>query len=214
VKLHLGCGQKYLEGYVNIDFPLTEHSVQTSSVADVHADLRALRYPAASLDEIRLHHVFEHFPRQIACALLGSWHSWLRPGGLLRIEVPDLLRTGLIALNPLSSRNRRQVAVRHLFGSHEAEWAAHREAYTRGQLGDLLELHGFSAPRLRRNHWRGTHNIDLAAEKRTTLTRSDCENAARTYLERFLLDESERPLLGLWLSQYAGQLERGWASDV
>ena len=61
MKLHLGCGQQYFEGYRNIDFPLTQHTVQTKSVADEHADLTSLRYPAGSIDEIRLHHVFEHF---------------------------------------------------------------------------------------------------------------------------------------------------------
>ena len=79
-KLHLGCGQRYLEGYVNIDFPAAEHTVQEQSVADRHADLLCLSYPAGSIDEIRLHHVFEHFDRHTACALMASWQSWLKVG--------------------------------------------------------------------------------------------------------------------------------------
>jgi predicted SAM-dependent methyltransferase len=65
-KLHLGCGQRHLEGYINIDFPASEHSVQDKSVADIQADITQLSYPASSIDEVRLHHVFEHFPRPVA----------------------------------------------------------------------------------------------------------------------------------------------------
>ncbi len=74
MKLHLGCGQKYLDGYINIDYPLTsEHSVQQNSVADELANLMELRYKPGTIDEIRLHHVFEHFSQSnglcITCEL-------------------------------------------------------------------------------------------------------------------------------------------------
>ena len=81
MKLHLGCGQIYLNGYVNIDYPLTEHTVQQASVADEFCDLTNMHYKAGSIEEVRLHHVFEHFPRAQAIALLASWHSWLQRGG-------------------------------------------------------------------------------------------------------------------------------------
>jgi hypothetical protein len=81
IKLHLGCSQKYLESYTNIDFPLTEHSVQTKSIADEHHDILGLSYPVGSIDEVRLHHVFEHFDRPTACALIASWGTWLKEDG-------------------------------------------------------------------------------------------------------------------------------------
>ena len=86
MKLHLGCGQRYFEGYVNIDYPQSEHTVQQKSVADQFANLMELRYRKGTIDEVRLHHVFEHFPRATACALLASWNSWLKIGGILRIS--------------------------------------------------------------------------------------------------------------------------------
>ena len=81
MKLHLGCGHYYLEGYTNVDYPPSEHSVQQSIKADLFCDLATLRYAAGSVDEIRLHHVFEHFPRPAALALLCRWRDWLVPGG-------------------------------------------------------------------------------------------------------------------------------------
>lgn len=213
MKLHLGCGQRYLEGYVNIDFPASEHTVQVKSVADRHADLLALAYPEASVEEVRLHHVFEHFARHTACALVASWQSWLEDGGRLRIEVPDLVLTGLAALNPFASFRRRCVAERHLFGSHEADWASHKEGYSAGQLRKLVWAFGFAVDRIERNSWRGTYNFELFGTKRGTMDRAACEQSARSYLREFLVDDgsSEARLLDAWMTLYSGQVERTWA---
>src|SRR5512139_881733 len=102
-KLHLGCGTRYLDGYVNIDHPPSEHTVQHALVADRYADINDLHYPAGEIDEVRLHHVFEHFPRQIALALLCRWTDWLKPGGLLRIETPDAMASAWALISPLTS---------------------------------------------------------------------------------------------------------------
>jgi predicted SAM-dependent methyltransferase len=216
LRLHLGCGQQYLKGYRNIDFPSAEHTVQTTSVADEHADLLELRFAERSVGEVRLHHVFEHFPRYTACAMVAAWQSWLTKGGLLRIEVPDMFLTGLAAINPLAPGNRRRVAERHLFGSHEAAWAAHKEGYTTGELQKLLNAFGFRRTKKRRNGWRGTHNIELAAEKRGELSRMECRETAARYLSGFLLDESEGELrlLDTWMKHYDHQIEKSWASDA
>jgi len=213
MRLHLGCGQRHLDGYVNIDFPVSEHTVQLESVADRHADLLALTYPERSIDEVRLHHVFEHFARHTACALLASWQSWLVHGGQLRIEVPDLLLTGIAALNPLTPFRRRCVAERHLFGSHEADWAAHKEAYSPGHLRRLVHAFGFVIDRFKRNSWQGTYNFELFGTKTREMDQAACEQAARTYLGDFLLDQSpsEVRLLETWMGLYSGQVERTWA---
>ena len=164
-RLHLGCGQRYLQGYVNIDFPSEHHSVQRTSVADVHADICGLMYAPETVAEVRLHHVFEHFRRPTAAALLATWHAWLAPGGILHIEVPDMLRSLLAVCNPFRSARRKAVAERHLFGSHEAEWAAHYEAYTGASLARAVRAFGFEPVKIRRHGWRGTVNVELVARK-------------------------------------------------
>ena len=93
MKLHLGCGQRYLQGYLNIDYPLSEHSIQQTSVADQFANLLELRCMPSTIEEVRLHHVFEHFTKAVACALLASWNSWLTHDGVVHIEVPDFEET-------------------------------------------------------------------------------------------------------------------------
>jgi hypothetical protein len=211
MKLHLGCGQYHLEGYVNIDFPLSSHTAQRKSVADEHADITSLRYPPESVEEVRLHHVFEHFTRPVACALLASWHSWLVPGGTLHIEVPDFGRTAINMLNPLASMKSRLVAERHIFGSHEAHWAHHFEGYTHRTLSHMLGLFGFKVIWTNNSSWKGTYNIEIKARKDVVIADDVFESVAREFLHLHLLDNSEERLLEQWMLGYSEQIKTSFA---
>src|SRR5712691_2949381 len=129
MKLHLGCGHYYLEGYVNVDYPPADHSVQKTLRADLFRDLTTLSYPRGTVEEIRLHHVFEHFSRPVALALLCRWRDWLAPGGKLRIETPDLKASAWLLVSPFVCYEDKQEVIRHLFGSHEAHWAVHWDGW-------------------------------------------------------------------------------------
>lgn len=210
MRLHLGCGQRYFEGYVNIDYPLTEHTVQHSSVADEFHDLTDMRHAAGSIDEIRLHHVFEHFPRARAAALLASWNSWLRIGGRLHMEVPDFGRTGRAVLGAFSSPQARMVGLRHIFGSQEAPWAVHYEGYTKTTLQGFLRRFAFEPRQVRLERWKHTHNLIVIAEKRSDLTLAAAEDAAREHLRQYMVDDSasETALLEVWMEEFRAQLAR------
>lgn len=211
MKLHLGCGQKYLKGYLNIDFPLSKHSIQNKSVADKHINLLKLNYPEDSIEEIRLHHVFEHFTRPIACALISIWYLWLKPGGILRIEVPDLYNIAKTIINPFANNYAKTKAIRHLFGSHEASWAIHCGGYTSSSLKRFLEHYGFKIIKLNRNSWKGTHNIELIAEKKQIdFDLKKLEIITKNYLKQFLIDqsESELRLLSVWMNEYKKQIKK------
>jgi hypothetical protein len=140
MKLHLGSGSVYLDGYVNIDYPQESHTTNVVK-ADKLADLRTLDYPTASIDEVRLHHTFEHFSRQWALKLLGDWHRWLKVGGTLTIEVPDF--------DELANRYvKADLAyqfklLRHMFGSHEAHWAYHYDGWGEQKFRFILGKFGF-----------------------------------------------------------------------
>jgi predicted SAM-dependent methyltransferase len=214
LRLHLGCGQYYLDGYLNVDFPLSEHTLQRESVADEYHDLTRLRYAAESVDEVRLHHVFEHFPRPQAAALVASWQSWLRGGGTLRIEVPDFDATAALVLDPKAPTRDRRVAVRHLFGSNEAPWATHYDGWSESRLRELVGAFGFETREVRRNAYLATRNVEITATRGTApATKAEAVQAAREYLRQFTLDESEfeTHLLEIWLDQFRAQLDLGFA---
>jgi len=213
MKLHLGCGENYLEGYLNIDFPSDEHTVQEKSVADKFEDITKLKYKECSVEEVRLHHVFEHFQKWQVAALLASWNSWLVENGVVRIEVPDLSALSKVFLNPFSSSRAKAVAERHLFGSQEASWAVHYEGYNIQLLDLLLKQFGFKIFKVKKTKWRGIFNIDVSAKKIFFIkSQAEAERLAEEYLKNFLVDDTagELKMLNIWLSGFKNQLSHGW----
>jgi predicted SAM-dependent methyltransferase len=82
--LHLGCGPKYLSGFVNVDGNFFRKR-------DVWLDLRnGLPFRSNSVASIYSSHVFEHFYAEELAALLRECHRVLAPGGFLRAVVPDM----------------------------------------------------------------------------------------------------------------------------
>lgn len=209
MKLHLGCGQKYLEGYVNIDFPLDQHSVQKKSLADEQKNILELKYKTETVDEIRLHHVFEHFDRATACALLVAWNNWLKKDGILHIEVPDMEYCISRMLNPLLNANKKAIAQRHLFGSQEADWAVHYEGYSSATIKNMLSTFGFKVKSIEKNRWKGTGNISVIAIKHEKLNDSgEILERVSDYLRNYLVDnsDSELEMLKVWIGKFNKQL--------
>lgn len=83
LKLNIGCNDKLIDGFVNIDFnPL--HKV------DVIDDARYLRkFEEDSVDLIYASNILEHFGRWEYKTALQRWYDLLKQGGILRISVPD-----------------------------------------------------------------------------------------------------------------------------
>lgn len=147
MKLHLGSGSVYLQGYVNIDYPQDSHTTNVVK-ADVLADLKTLDYPEGSIEEVRLHHTFEHFSRQWSLKLLADWRRWLKVGGELVIEVPDF--DELVKRYMDADLEYRFKLLRHIFGSHEAHWAYHYDGWGEEKFRFILEKFGFEDIRFKK----------------------------------------------------------------
>lgn len=76
MKLNLGSGPKPIEGYQNLDRK-TGHEVYPLSFADGVADV------------VRASHVLEHFSHRETALVLADWVRVLKPGGWLKLAVPD-----------------------------------------------------------------------------------------------------------------------------
>ncbi len=76
IKINLGCGNKAIHGYDNRDRQLG-HEAYPLPDAD------------ESVDEVRASHLLEHFPHQVANQVVAEWVRVLKPGGWLKIAVPD-----------------------------------------------------------------------------------------------------------------------------
>jgi predicted SAM-dependent methyltransferase len=83
MKLHLGCGSKFILGYTHIDIIPYEHIDHVSSIDNLSF------IQNDSVEVIYNCHVLEHFKRKQTKSVLTEWFRILKPGGVLRISVPD-----------------------------------------------------------------------------------------------------------------------------
>ena len=83
VRLHIGCGEHLLPGWVNTDRVARVPGVATG------IELTALPYPDASVEEILAEHVLEHLSFAEEARAWPEMARVLRPGGRLTLEVPD-----------------------------------------------------------------------------------------------------------------------------
>lgn len=82
--LHLGCGTKYLPGFLNID-------ANPFNRIDLWLDVRnGLPFPSRTVDSIYATHMFEHFYPDELNRLLRECVRVLKPGGGVRLIVPNL----------------------------------------------------------------------------------------------------------------------------
>ena len=201
LRLHLGCGGVYLDGYRNIDLPVSEHGIQDAIRPDVHADITTLEFAPESVSEIRLHHVFEHFDRPTALRLLIDWYEWLEPGGILVVETPDFARSARTLLWKRSQAGQMKI-LRHVFGSQEASWAVHLDGWYPAKFRWVLGELGYERLRTRRSSWRGTFNVTIRARKPQGRPRRRQEllEAGDRILRKSLVDDSptEQRMFEVW----------------
>ena len=145
IKLNLGCGDKILQGYVNIDTVSSRAGRQPDFVADIR-DLRRIKSSIA--DEILAIHVIEHFYYWEVVPLLKSWRRLLKPGGKLILECPNLLYACQVILkNPAKFSQpgpAGQMSMWPLYG--DPRWQdplmCHKWAYTPDSLIAVLHEAG------------------------------------------------------------------------
>jgi SAM-dependent methyltransferase len=142
LRLNLGCGDKILSGYVNVDVAAARAGMHP----DVVCDLRDLvPFGDATADEILSVHVVEHFWRWEIRDILREWLRVLKPGGRMIIECPNLLSACRMFLeNPERYAREDQNGQRTMWVFYgDPQWKdplmTHRWGYTPESLAVLLQ---------------------------------------------------------------------------
>lgn len=83
VKLHLGCGKRYIPGFCHIDIRKFPHIDYVASIDKLDM------FEGNSVDLVYASHLLEHFQRDKIEEVLREWYRVLKKGGTVRLAVPD-----------------------------------------------------------------------------------------------------------------------------
>jgi SAM-dependent methyltransferase len=145
LKLNLGCGDKILPGYVNVDIAQSRKHAKPDVVCDLR---RLIPFADNTADEVLSVHVVEHFWRWEAVAVLREWVRVLKPGGKMVLECPNLLsacqeliRNPDLASGP-GAEGRRTMWVFYGDPAWKDPLMVHRWGYTPRSLADVMSEAG------------------------------------------------------------------------
>ncbi len=152
MKLHLGCDKRFIPGFIHIDladYPHINH----------RHDIRSLpMIDDATVDLIYVCHALEYFDRVEVLGILKEWRRTLKPGGKLRLAVPDF--ESLISVYQKTGELSKIIGP--LFGRWPIPGAGltiyHRTVYDFASLRAVLEAVGFDE--VMRYDWRDTVHRD------------------------------------------------------
>jgi len=139
LKLHLGCGHRYLEGFVHVDKDTLPH------IEYPDTDLAALHmFKDSTVDLIYTCGSFEYYDRSEALDVLSEWKRVLKKDGTLRISVPNFSSVvevyqkfgdidGIGILGPLYGK----------WPISNGDFLYHKTVYDEKSLSKLLSSQGF-----------------------------------------------------------------------
>ncbi len=82
--LNVGCGSKYHKDWVNVDMVSYSKDVIKTNL------LKGIPFPDNHFDIVYHSQILEHFPKEKAPDFIAECYRVLKPGGIIRVVVPDL----------------------------------------------------------------------------------------------------------------------------
>ncbi|QLF92472.1 class I SAM-dependent methyltransferase [Pseudomonas sp. ABC1] len=134
MKLYMGSREYKPEGYLTVD-------LDGSYTPDIVADVCCLSMiKSETVDEVYASHVLEHLAWPDSYKALAEWARVLKPGGVLKVSVPDLKMLCSLLMNGVNPA----FCLGLMYGEpYRGELAAHRYGYTRETLSEMLGVLGF-----------------------------------------------------------------------
>jgi hypothetical protein len=169
MKLNVGCGTDYREGFVNIDG--SDELNRVDKVIDVSTEYLPDHFEKSSIEHILANDIIEHHFHWEGVQILAQFHELLVSGGTLEVRVPDteyIIKSWRIPLE-------RKIVL--LYGGQDIaqgvdpemdrsraeypQFFCHKYGWTQASMRSALEELKFTSIRTRRA---GTNFIATAAK--------------------------------------------------
>ena len=139
IKLHLGCGHRYLDGFIHVDKDVLPH------IDHPDTDIGQLSmFEDSSVDLIYTCGSFEYYDREEAIVVLQEWRRVLKPDAQLNISVPNF--TSIVEVYQKYKDLDGIGILGPLYGKwkiHGDKFIYHKTVYDEISLGNLLSEAGF-----------------------------------------------------------------------
>ncbi len=149
MKLHLGCGERYIPGFYHVDarnLPHVDEVMSAKQLTSIGDETVTLLYAS---------HVLEHFKRDETEAVLIEWKRVLTAGGILRLSVPDF--DALLRI--YDTYKDLNLILGPLYGRSDYPENTHHIVFTFDSLSEILRRVGFEV--MRRWNWRETEHSHI-----------------------------------------------------
>ena len=191
IKLNLGCASRPLAGYINIDLDDLDAlkkrypNIQfPEGIRIFQYDIFSLPYADGTVSEVRADSLLEHLSFLEEPKFFYEARRVLRPGGLLRITVPDFEKTIELWIKAkddwrdfysntpeaiaqehwfgnysYSTDNRWGYLCAAIFGTQNAEGQFHKNCYTVPKIRAILKKLEFREISITESRWKGMRDI-------------------------------------------------------
>lgn len=148
MKINVCSGRQVLEGWINVDVVVSTHP-KAKGPPQILAEMHAIPLDDNVADELMCIHGIEHVEPWVAEKALDEWFRLLKPGGLLIIECPDLVKCCQNYLSGLTvpGKHPDQFGLWGIYGDATSldPFMLHRYGYSPASLAKLLKAHGFKS---------------------------------------------------------------------
>jgi len=148
IKLHLGCGIRYIPDFIHIDIRKFPHIDYVTSVDKLDM------FKDNSVDLIYACHLLEHFRRNQIENVLKEWYRVLKPGGILRLAVPDFEKL----VEVYFKYKDLKLILGPLVGRQDYPESTHYVVFDFSTITEILKKVGFK--NIHRYDWRKTIHKD------------------------------------------------------
>ncbi len=144
----------------------------SSCEADLYCDITRLPFEKESADIIYASHVLEHVHRHMVLATLQHWRQILKPGGTLRLAVPDFFA----CCQWYATKGDLDSLMGLLYGGQNYPKNSHTTIFDTKTLTALLLRAGFEHDKIGKWDWKAVEHSEYDDYSQAFLPHLDKQN--------------------------------------